>query len=247
MQIRSANLFQLIVVALLLTTTQITRAQQSSGNVARNAATDDGCRTPVVVTGAVIAPVRIELRRRARLNEVITIAGGFTERAKKSVEIRRAGLNLNCDRRAPDELNKEPGSVEVYQIDELIRGVANANPYVQPGDKVTVSEMGVAYVTGNVMTPKPILLSAPTTLTQAIAMAGGVLAESIIERVRIFRGQCAGIVIVDLKAVKKRRAEDVILQPYDIVEVLRKGTHGGKPICQNLVPTAFELPLRIIF
>ena len=250
MKMRGAHFFSLIVVGLLLTTIQIARAQQSSGNDTRNGVTDDRCRTPVIVTGAVPAPIRIELRRRARLNEVLTIAGGFTERARKTVEIKRAGLNLNCGG-ALDEGYREPGSVEIYQIEELIRGLEEANPYVQPGDKVTATEVGVAYITGNVMNPRPIHLSEPTTLTQAIGMAGGLRPESRTDRVRIFRyngGETATMMVVDLKAAKKDRSKNIALQAYDIVDIPRKGErHGGWTTFPKSMSPIHESPVRIIY
>ena len=82
------------------------------------------------------------------------------------------------------------------------------------------------YVIGQVVRPQGIPFKQPITVTQAIAMAGGVLPDSGRDRVRIYRNKTEDktrmVILVDLKAITKRRAEDVFLQPYDIVEVLSK-------------------------
>jgi polysaccharide biosynthesis/export protein len=231
MKNRSALFFYFILAGLLLTS-QITRAQQPSDGDSRNKAAEMKCRTPVTVTGAVRAPIRVEMRRRVRLIELLAAAGGLTERAGKTVEIKRAGLGVKCDRRAPDDVNKKPGSVEVYELDEVKRGSENANPSLHPGDSVTIPEVGVAYITGRVANPQRINLKESTTVLQAIAIVGGVLPDAMIERVRIIRVSPVGDsitseIVVDLKAIKKGRAKDVVLQPYDIVEVPGKG--GGHP------------------
>ena len=248
MKKRSAYLFCFILAGLWLTA-QIALAQHPSDNELRNRTAEIKCQTPVTITGAVRAPSRVELRRRIRLIELLVAAGGMTEGAGKTVELTRADLGSNCERVAQDEPNKKLGKVEVYNLAELLRGDEKANPYVQPGDTVDVSEASVIYVVGNVAKPQMIILKGPITVTQAIAMAGGALSKSITERVRILRGQCDLVretIVVNLKAIKKRRAEDVVLQPNDIVEVPRKGGHGGL-VCQKLVPAAIELPLRIIY
>jgi polysaccharide export outer membrane protein len=245
MRNRGAHLLRFVLAALFLTTAApIIHAQQTSGNKAD----ETKCQTPVTVTGAVIAPSRFELRRRVRLNEVLARAGGLTERAGKTVEITRAALVLNCDKLAPEYLNKEPGSVEVYQLDEVKRGSDEANPYLQPGDFVIVTEASVAYVTGRVVNPQKINIKDSITVSQAIAIAGGELPDGVINRVRIIRpnpygDSAATEIVVDLKAIRKGRAKDVVLQPYDIVEVPGKREHPWQPRS----PLKIELPLRIIY
>ena len=247
MKNRSTVFFYYVLAGLLLTT-QIATAQQPSTDSRDNSAKLT-CRTPVTVRGAVRAPSRIELRRRVRLLEILAASGGMTERAGKTVEIKRAALGSHCPSSTPNEPDKQAGAVEIYILEEIKRGDDRANPYVLPGDSVTVPEVGVAYITGNVAHPRPIPLDRPITLTQAIEMAGGLLTDSLTNRVRIFRGSCSELKVLafDLKAIKKRRAEDVVIQPYDIIEVPGKGQHGGRPVCQPSPPPPPELPLRRIY
>lgn len=84
----------------------------------------------------------------------------------------------------------------------------------------------LVYVVGQVVKPRAIPFKPTITVLQAIARAGGVLPDGGMERVRILRppteDKTRTIVVVDLKAIAKRRAEDILLHPYEIVEVLSK-------------------------
>jgi protein involved in polysaccharide export with SLBB domain len=59
------------------------------------------------------------------------------------------------------------------------------------------------------------------TLMRAVDLAGGVERNSEMVRVRIGRAAVAGSdpIIINLKAIKERRIEDVPLQPWDVIEV----------------------------
>jgi SLBB domain len=117
----------------------------------------------------------------------------------------------------------------------------------QPGESAT-GEFGVAHVSGNVMSPQAIILKEPTTVTQAINLAGGVAPQGITSRVRIMRGcdPSMQVIVVDLTAIKKGRAKDIIIQPYDIVFVPGMRVHVGPPICRGFIPAASETLRRII-
>ncbi len=88
-------------------------------------------------------------------------------------------------------------------------------------------------------------------MSQAIARAGGTLPDTQSERVRIIRqanGQSTRTeLIIDLRAINKRRAEDVALHANDIVEV---PTASGKRFLRTLLgslPTAAaRLPVQVI-
>jgi protein involved in polysaccharide export with SLBB domain len=142
--------------------------------------------------------------------------------------------------------------VELYDLTGLLRGIGDTNPYVQPGDIVTVPGAGVVYIVGNVLQPQSLLLKTPITVRQAIAMVGGVLKDSLTDRVFICRSSLhsveATLITVDLKAIKNGRAEDIALQPYDIVEVRgKRKNYPATPLYKKIIlPEEKELPLRII-
>ncbi|HYE16012.1 MAG TPA: polysaccharide biosynthesis/export family protein [Pyrinomonadaceae bacterium] len=206
---------------------------------------------PVAVLGAVTSPGRFQLQRRVRLLEILSFAGGPTERAGRNIQVVHSELPLACAA-GGGEVNGagEASVVSSFRLSETLLGDAAANPYVRPGDIVTVTEAEQAYVVGNVLKPSMIPLKERVTISQAIAMAGGTLPDTQSERVRVVRQAPGGAkteIIVDLKAISKRRAEDVALQPNDIVEV---PTASGKRFLRTLlgsaVPSAARLPVQII-
>lgn len=246
---RSTRLLPFALAGLSLVTAQSVRSQQPGPiKDSRDDAARVTCRTPVTVTGAVIAPGRFVLQRRVRLREVITASGGLSERAGKTVEIRRAGLNVDCELLAVTALNKKTGALEIYNLGELLSDDRKVDPEVQSGDQISIPEVGEAYVYGSVLQPQTILLKESTSLTRAIEMAGGVAPGGMANRVRIIRGcNPTQTIVVDLKAIEKGRAKDILIEPSDIVFVPGMRVFLGPPLCHRLNPQTAALPSRIIY
>src|SRR5574341_426176 len=134
---------------------------------------------PVAVIGAVDKPGRFQLQRRVRLLELISFVGGPTDKAGTRIQVAHMGSGLTCDPSGKLTTTEEGlGDFEVYSLAETLQGDHKSNPYVQPGDVVTIPEAEQAFVIGNVYKPSPIPLKMPITVSQAIAMAGGVLPDS---------------------------------------------------------------------
>ncbi len=206
---------------------------------------------PVAVLGAVDKPGRFQLQRRVRLLEMLSFVGGPTDKAGTRVQIAHLGSGLTCDSHGNLTINKEGlGDFEVYGLAETLQGDYRANPYVQPGDVITVAEAEQAFVIGNVYKPSSILLKTPVAVSQAIAMAGGVLPDSNLNRIRIIRQEPGATgkteLFVSLTVISQRQAEDPILQPGDIVEV---GTLSGRKLLRTILggagPTLATLPLYV--
>ena len=209
----------------------------------------------VAVIGAVNAPGRFQLQRRVRLLELLTFAGGPALRSGRSIQIIHTGPPSICEEPAgettpPDESDGGPAeSLSSYNLNETLRGTDKSNPYVRPGDIITLPEAEQVFVVGNVLRPLSIPLKEPITISQAIAMAGGTLPDTKSEHVRIERQAPGGKteIYVDLKSIEKHRAEDIALQANDIVHV---PTASGKSILRSLVgavvPTVAQLPVRVI-
>ena len=127
-----------------------------------------------------------------------------------------------------------------------------ANPYVRPGDIITLPEAEQAYVVGGVMRPGPIFLKDPTTVSKALYMSGGVSPQGNKSKVRIVRQESATgaktQLYVDLKAIDKGQAKDILLQAGDIVDV--PGPSGFTKVLnsltQSILPGMANLPLRVI-
>jgi len=200
---------------------------------------------PVSVMGAVSKPGQFQLQRRVRLLELISLAGGPTERAGERILMAHGEQLPVCGKQ---ELADD---VDSYDLNELVRGNQNANPYVRPGDVITLPEAQQVFVVGNVFRPSSIALKEKITVSQAVAMAGGTMPDSRSDRVRIMR-QTAGSmtkteILVDLKAIDKRTTPDVALQANDIVDV---PTSSGKRLLRGLLsavmPAIGQFPMRVV-
>src|SRR5919199_5153226 len=168
---------------------------------------------PVAVIGAVNTPGQFKLQRQVRLLELLAFANGPADRAGRTVQIIHAGDPPLCERAAaavPRDDDAASGLVS-YKLSDTLRGEAGANPYVRPGDIVSVPEADQIYVVGNVVQPRAIPLKEPITVSRAIAMAGGEQRDTRRGRVKIVRQLPGGTtkqeIYVDLAAIEKRRAE----------------------------------------
>lgn len=197
---------------------------------------------PCVVTGAVRTPTRLELHRRVRLSEALAAAGGLTDYAGRTVQIVHRAGDSGCR-----ELSLKSDS-QTLNLDDVPRGSENSDPELQRGDVVLVSEADRVYVVGNVVKPQALILKATMTLTQALTLAGGVLPDTRTERIRLIRqvpGSTARTEItVDLKAIRKHKADDLVLEPNDIIDVPSKHNHPGHGDVFGV--SSEQLPVRVI-
>lgn len=207
---------------------------------------------PAMVIGAVNTPGQFKLQRRVRLLELLALAGGPAERAGRNVHVIHAADSFACGARPghPAEGQAEAANVNAYNLGDILRGDASANPFVRAGDVITLPNADQVYVVGNVIRPASLPLREPLTVTQAIASAGGVGPEAKKEKVRISRQPRAGgaktEIVVDLNAIARKKAEDVLLEPNDIVEVPTAGINIFKQIVGTIVPTVARLPTTVV-
>ena len=223
-------------------------------------------RQPATVFGAVRQPTRVEMKRKVRLNELMAVSGGFTERAAGTIQILHTEP-LMCPEpgeeaeAAPIDGTKIP--LQIIKIAELRSGKVEANPVIRPGDYVLVTEAEPVYVTGAVMSPGGIYLREQLMLSRALAMVGGARKEAKLNDVRVFR-QIPGsanqeVIHVDVAAIKKNEKPDFLLQPYDVVEVTEAGMFSSQRIGSTLIgaltggltgaisTTGTYLPQRVIY
>jgi polysaccharide biosynthesis/export protein len=204
----------------------------------------------VAVMGAVIEPARFEMKQRYRLLDLLSYAKGPSDKAGQIVNIVRGPKMSACEGQAAEADDGSDALLSV-RLSDTMSGLEKANPYVRAGDIITIPEADQVYVVGNVYTPKTLPLKEPMTVSRAIAMAGGPLQDSKTSRIKVLRqepGSSAKTEIyVDLGAVAKKRAEDPMLRPNDIIEV---PTSAGKSLLRSLLgsvaPSIAQLPVRVI-
>src|SRR4030095_4152996 len=206
---------------------------------------DRKSRKPGTVFGAVRQPTRVEMQRRIRLNELVVVSGGFTDRASGTIQIFHTEP-LMCPLPGEEALaapiDDTKSTFEVVKISELSSGKPQANPVVRPGDYVMVTEAEPVYIMGSVVSPQGIFLRDQLTLSRALAMVGGARREAKISDVRIYRQKPGAAsqetIKVDYSAIKKNQKPDFVLQAFDIVEVPEAGLFSGPRIVQTLVGAA---------
>jgi polysaccharide biosynthesis/export protein len=185
-------------------------------------------RQPATVFGAVRVPARVLMQRRVRLQELITASGGVTEQANGDIQIMHTEAAM-CPEPGDevDEVFAQDGSLmapmKVYKMADLVAGKVASNPLIRPGDIVIVMEAKPVYVTGLVTSPQGLYLQNGMTLSRAIAMVGGLRKDAKSEDIRIYRQKRGTsqqeLIKVNFNAIKKKQADDVLLEPYDIIDV----------------------------
>ena len=202
----------------------------------------------VALIGAVQEQGRYQMQRRLRLLELLSFAKGPTDKAGQTINIVRGPRTDLCGTNG--ESVAEEGGFISLNLNDTLRGEEKSNPYVQSGDVITIPEAQQVYVVGNVYSPKSLPLKEPISVSRAIAMAGGPLRDSKTDRIHIVRQLPSGEkseIYVNLNAIARKRAEDVMLQPNDIVEVQES---TGKSVIRSLLgavaPSVSQLPVRVI-
>lgn len=209
---------------------------------------------PVALIGAVNAPSRFQLQRQVRLLELLAFVGGPAPRAGNEVQIIHSDTAFSCPNSvaADNATSSLVPTVDIYNLSETLRGEDKANPYIRPGDVVKIPDAPQAFIVGNVMRPSVITLNERVTLTRAIAISGGTLPDTKSDKIRILRessnGKEKSELIVDLKAIRSQKTEDIVLQAGDIVEVPTKSgfVRALKGLVNSIIPTATTLPITII-
>ncbi len=223
-------------------------------------------RPPATVFGAVRQPTRVEMKRKVRLNELMAVSGGFTERASGTIQILHTEP-LMCPEPGEEVLATPLDGanlpLRVIKISELRSGKAEANPVIRPGDYVLVTEAEPVYITGAVMSPGGIYLRDQLMLSRALAMVGGARKEAKLNDVRIYR-QIPGsanqeVIQVDVAAIRKNQKPDFLLQAYDVIEVSESGMFSANRIGSTVMSaltggitgaistTGTYLPSRILY
>jgi protein involved in polysaccharide export with SLBB domain len=117
---------------------------------------------------------------------------------------------------------------------------------------IVVQKASPVYVTGEVRQPTGLRIrEGGLSLTQAIAMVGGTVVPKT-KNINIYRlkdnSQERELLAVDYEAIKKGKVKDMMLQPFDIVEVNKPARKpwevasdlflgGAKTLLQQAIPT----------
>jgi polysaccharide export outer membrane protein len=152
------------------------------------------------------------------LVDMLMMAEGISKEAGSICYIIRPMLKSNSSNRA---------ETMVVDLDELlIKGNLSLNVPVFAGDVINVPKGGIFFVDGAVKTPGVYNIKGKTNLSQAIAMAQGVMDNAKLSDIRIFRENGKGereTVTADYDAIRSGTQPDLLIAENDIIIVPQSG------------------------
>ena len=168
---------------------------------------DEFASQSVSVLGEVNKPGIYPMIGQRRLFDLVSAAGGFTDKAGRMVTV--------THREEPDK----PVSVK---LSRNLGGQSDGNVVVQAGDTIMVNKADIVYVVGDVGRPSGLLLdNGSVTVLQAIALAGGPNRSAKLNAARIIRKTPDGMTEtpIPLKKMLAAKSPDVPMLADDILFV----------------------------
>jgi len=213
--------------------------------------TQRNSRPPVSVYGEVRQQQQLALTRRVRLLEVLSTAGGVTDKSGGMVQVFRTRPPVCADPSAltlwKEETAGDLGAPSrMYSLASLRQGHDEANPEIFPGDIVVVTKASPVYVVGEVVRPGELSIpEGGLPMMQAVAMASGITREAKTKDIKVYRRKPGSVqpevMTVNYDQVRKGTQKDIVLEPFDIVEVGK----APKSIASYLIDFATGVPNRI--
>jgi len=168
---------------------------------------------PVTVIGSVRQPGVFQVSGQVRLMRLISMAGGFSEDAGKTVQLIR-------------EDSSGTQHVTEVKVEDVRQGLTDANVPVRGGDTVNVMPSGSVYVVGAVNKPGRFLLPSDTqefSVLNVLAMAEDLKrtakpAHAVLIRKKGSSGEIEQIP-VDLSKILARQQPDIPVRPNDVLFV----------------------------
>lgn len=212
-------------------------------------------RPPVTIYGEVRAQQQVVLTRKASLLDILASAGGITEKAGGMIQVFRTQKPMCVELTAENDWSDNTaGGVDIpsriYSIGSLRQGSKESNPEVFPGDIIVVQKASPVYVVGEVLRPGEMIIpEGGLPLMQAVAMASGITREAKTKTIKIYRRKQGAaqpeVIIVNYDSIKKGEQKDVILEPYDIVEVDKAKKKIGDILYDFMIGIPGKIPLPI--
>lgn len=177
------------------------------------------------VLGEVSRPGVYRVLGQQRLFDLISAAGGLTEKAGRSITVMPRG---------------QPDKAITLPLSRNVNDNPGSNIPVYAGDTIIVRKADVVYVVGDVGRPSGFLMdSEHLTVLQAIALAGGLTRTANLGGARIIRKGPAGMTEtpVQLKKILRAQAPDMPMQANDILFV---PTSAAKALAGRTLEAAMQ-------
>ena len=184
----------------------------------------------ISVIGAVDKPGPYDVTGQKTILDVLGMAGGLKEEAGPLLFlIRPPHPEDEGFKGKEDSQTMKPGTFVIDLEELLVKGDLTLNLPLNHGDVINVPVSGKIFVGGEVRSPGGFpMRGKKLTVSQAIALAGGLKSEAAGSNTKIFRylekGTGKEIISVNVYSIQKGQAEDVYLKENDIIMVPRSGT-----------------------
>jgi len=168
---------------------------------------DESASQAITLVGEVNHPGAYPAIGERRLFDLISAAGGLTDKAGRNVTIEHHG---------------DPGQKVELQLSANLTEDTQDNVDVLPGDTIIVSRAGIVYVVGDVNHPSGFRIEDNTlTVLKALALVGGGTRTSALSKTRILREGPNGTqeIPVNLKKILYAKTPDMALLKGDILFV----------------------------
>jgi polysaccharide export outer membrane protein len=165
----------------------------------------------VTLVGAVNKPGTIDYTSRQTLLQVLAMSGGLSEKAGKTVQVRR--------------VVDDPTQPYTFLIDleEIVKGGnMQANIEIRGGDVIYVPDAGTVYVDGAVRKPGTYPVRQSMTLQEAITAAGGFSATAEQNDIKLIRSVENGkreVVQISLQDLRQEGAHSLLVKDRDVIFV----------------------------
>jgi polysaccharide biosynthesis/export protein len=168
---------------------------------------DESASQAITVIGEVSHPGAYPAIGERRLFDMISMAGGLTDKAGRNVTIEHRG---------------DSGQAVELQLSPSLTEETQNNVDVSPGDTIIVSRAGIVYVVGDVQHPSGFRIEdASLSVLKALALAGGNTHTSALSKSRILRQTPNGVqeIPVNLKKMLYAKTPDMAMTKGDILFV----------------------------
>lgn len=169
---------------------------------------------PVTLLGQIRKPGTYYLQRgQTTLHDILADAGGLSEGAGPTVELRRTEI---VD-------GHEVQNVLTFDTDKLMTGEQGQDVELQEGDVISVTAKRLYFMTGEINRPGEYETTSEVTLMQAMSRAGGLskFASQTVELHRDIHGE-KKILRFDLADIRKGKIDDPRVLAGDIIIVKRR-------------------------
>jgi polysaccharide biosynthesis/export protein len=177
------------------------------------------------ILGEVSRPGIYPVLGQQHLFDLISIAGGLTEKAGHAIVITH---------------RSDPTSSVTLPMTRSLADNPKDNVQVYPGDTIIVQKADIAYVIGDVGRPSGFLMDRGTlTVMQAVSLAGGTNRTAKMNSAHILRKGPTGLtdVPVLLKKIQQAKSPDIALQPDDILVI---PSSAGKILAGRTLEAAIQ-------